>query len=74
MDSELHTMNLTDKNRGYFNYDRLRQTQPGTVFVNVVLTPHNAFNTIEAVVRKSEQSIQQVQHFMETGEFLWPVL
>jgi len=128
-------MNLTDKNRGYFNYDRLRQTQPGTVFVNVargelspstdllrllneghlgglgldaydhesalavalrtgqssedeqvkatlslvnkdnvILTPHNAFNTVEAVARKSEQSIQQMRHFMEAGEFLWPVL
>ena len=40
---------------------------------HVILTPHNAFNTIEAVARKSEQSIEQVRHFLETGEFLWPV-
>jgi D-lactate dehydrogenase len=128
-------MNLTEVNRGYFTYDRLKQCAPGTVFVNVargelspatdllewveggfaggvgldaydhesalavalrtgqscgdeqvkatlclakkdqvILTPHNAFNTSEAVARKSEQSIQQVRQFIETGKFLWPVL
>jgi D-lactate dehydrogenase len=40
---------------------------------NVICTPHNAFNTREAVERKSEQSIQQFQHLQATGEFLWPV-
>ena len=40
---------------------------------NVICTPHNAFNTQEAVERKSEQSIQQFQHFQATGTFLWPV-
>ena len=28
-------MNLTAENRGYFSYDRLKQTRPGTVFVNI---------------------------------------
>lgn len=40
---------------------------------NVILTPHNAFNTVEAVDRKARQSIQQVQHFLAHGAFLWPV-
>ncbi len=40
---------------------------------NVVCTPHNAFNTREAVERKSEQSMRQFLHFSRTGEFLWPV-
>ncbi len=40
-------------------------------YPNVILTPHNAFNTQEAVRRKSEQSIQQIEHFLEQGEFLW---
>ena len=40
---------------------------------NVILTPHNAFNTIEAVRRKSEQSVQQIRHFIQTGAFIWPV-
>lgn len=40
---------------------------------DVLLTPHNAFNTLEAVERKSEQSIRTLVHFRETGEFLWPI-
>jgi D-lactate dehydrogenase len=38
---------------------------------NVILTPHNAFNTIEAVRRKSEMSVQQVRHFLQHKDFLW---
>jgi len=38
---------------------------------NVILTPHNAFNTREAVERKAEQSARQVGHFLEQGRFLW---
>ena len=40
---------------------------------NVILTPHNAFNTIEAVRRKSEQSVQQIRNFIATGSFIWKV-
>ena len=40
---------------------------------NVLFTPHNAFNTRESVVRKSEQSIQQIEHYFKTGQFIWPV-
>ena len=40
---------------------------------DVLLTPHNAFNTIEAVERKSEQSIRTLLQFRKTGQFLWPV-
>jgi D-lactate dehydrogenase len=40
---------------------------------NVILTPHNAFNTAEAVERKAEQSVQQIEHFLKQGKFLWPV-
>ena len=38
-----------------------------------ILTPHNAFNTAEAVRRKSEHSVQQIVAYRERGEFLWPV-
>lgn len=38
----------------------------------VILTPHNAFNTLEAVERKSELSVQQIVHFMQQGVFRWP--
>lgn len=36
---------------------------------NVILTPHNAFNTAEAVERKAEQTVQQVEHFLKFGQF-----
>jgi len=42
-------------------------------FENVILTPHNAFNTAESVSRKSIQSAQQVRHFFEQGSFIWNV-
>ncbi len=38
-----------------------------------LLTPHNAFNTAEAVRRKSAHSVQQIATYRERGEFLWPV-
>ena len=40
---------------------------------NVILTPHNAFNTAEAVERKAEQTIHQIDEFLKTGKFVWPV-
>ena len=40
---------------------------------NAICTPHNAFNTIEAVERKSIDSAQQCLHFSMHGRFLWPV-
>ena len=40
---------------------------------DVLLTPHNAFNTREAVERKAQQSIQALCHFQTHGRFLWPV-
>lgn len=40
---------------------------------DVILTPHNSFNTLEAVERKSEQSIRSLLHFRQVGEFLWPL-
>ncbi len=40
---------------------------------NVILTPHNAFNTFEAVQRKAEQSVQQVLNFLKQRTFIWNV-
>lgn len=42
-------------------------------YPNVIFTPHNAFNTSEAVERKAEQSIRQVLHLLDKGQFLWRV-
>lgn len=41
---------------------------------NVITTPHNAFNTQEAVQRKAAQSIESIVHFMQTGRFTSEVL
>lgn len=38
-----------------------------------ILTPHNAFNTIEAVHRKSEHSVEQIVAWRNERAFLWPV-
>ncbi len=128
------SMNLTDKNHGYFTYDLLKKAKPGAVFVNiargelspasvllrliaegllggvgldvyenegdlavtlrsgitphtpamrsvldlaghenVILTPHNAFNTTESVERKAHMSIEQLGHFLKHKEFIWKV-
>jgi D-lactate dehydrogenase len=125
-------MNLTEENRGYFNYELLSRAQKGSTFVNiargemsplgdlerllsearisglgldvfeeeeslgaalrnpgstltpqaaqvdriltypnVILTPHNAFNSQEALQRKSELTVQQIRHFFKHRDFLW---
>lgn len=40
---------------------------------NVVFTPHNAFNTKEALERKAEQTIESVVSFLTQGIFSFPV-
>jgi D-lactate dehydrogenase len=36
---------------------------------NVLFTPHNAFNTMEAVQRKSRFSVDEVLYFLENKDF-----
>jgi len=40
---------------------------------NVILTPHNAFNTFESVERKSQQTIEQLIFYLENNTFKWHV-
>jgi D-lactate dehydrogenase len=40
---------------------------------NVILTPHNAFNTQEAVERKCSQTMEQLSHYIENKKLKWPV-
>ncbi len=40
---------------------------------DAVVTPHNAFNTAEAVVRKAEHTIQQLEHLIAHGAMKWPI-
>jgi D-lactate dehydrogenase len=38
-------------------------------YPNVLFTPHNAFNTLEAVQRKSQMSINEILHFLKNKDF-----
>lgn len=40
---------------------------------NVILTPHNAFNTVESTERKSADSARELVHFFAHGKFATPV-
>ena len=40
---------------------------------NVILTPHNAFNTHEAVIRKAKHTIKQIKSLTEEGKFIWEI-
>ncbi len=40
---------------------------------NVILTPHNAFNTNEATLRKSKQTVDQIKSLIEHGNFIWEI-
>lgn len=125
-------MNLTQENRGLFNYALLRTARKGCLFINVargelaasadierlldegilggvafdvfdgesviadalrentlhpeadrlrnlagrpnvIMTPHNAFNTREALARKADYSVRQILSFMKYGQFEWPL-
>ncbi len=41
---------------------------------NVILTPHNAFNTEESVERKSADTVGNLLSFIKTGNFISPIL
>jgi len=40
---------------------------------NVLLTPHNAFNSREAVQRKAAMSVEQIRYFLRHRDFIWHV-
>lgn len=40
---------------------------------HVITTPHNAFNTVESVERKSIHTAQNVAAFLQKGKFLTPI-
>lgn len=56
------------------NDDEVHATLALSRRTSVIMTPHNAFNTHEAVDRKAAQSISQISHFFKHGSFLWIVL
>ncbi len=53
--------------------DRVMRLHRMMKHYNVLFTPHNAFNTLEAVERKAEMTVQQIHHFRQHTTFLWKV-
>ncbi len=43
-------------------------------FENVILTPHNAYNTHEAIMRILEKTLKNIISFKETGKCIYPVI
>jgi D-lactate dehydrogenase len=42
-------------------------------YPNVLFTPHNAFNSIEALRLKSELTVEQIRYFFKNRDFLWKI-
>jgi len=70
-----HEKELGDALRGHReSSDReVRATQELAKLPNVILTPHNAFNTKESVERKASQTAEQIAEFGKSGNFIWKV-
>jgi D-lactate dehydrogenase len=68
-----HEMELGDSLRAGRTSDdaEVRATLELVQCDNVICTPHNAFNTAEALRRKCEHSVQQIATFRRTGQFEW---
>ena len=45
-----------------------------TQFENVILTPHNAYNTHEAIMRILIKTLKNIISFKETGKCIYPVI
>jgi len=45
-----------------------------TQFENVILTPHNAYNTHEAIMRILMKTLKNIISFKETGKCIYPVI
>jgi len=70
-----HEMNLSVGLRsGLITSDKQVQAiQAMFKMENVILTPHNAFNTQESVERKCRQTMEQLSYYLENKKLKWPV-
>ena len=65
------TLGAALRNPGSAPSEAVQQLKKLAAFPNVILTPHNAFNTVEAVKRKAQMSVRQIRHFLENKDFIW---
>ena len=71
-DQETELANALRKGEG-LKTDAFRATMELARKPNVIMTPHNAFNTHEALEEKCKRTCEQLCHFFRNGRFLWPV-
>jgi D-lactate dehydrogenase len=64
---------VTLRNPGHGTPGRADLVRTLLAYPNVLLTPHNAFNSREALQRKAAYSVEQIRHFFRQGDFIWKV-
>jgi D-lactate dehydrogenase len=64
-----NTLRSSDSN----NNDLIKTVLELSRYPNVILTPHNAFNTSESVERKAKQSVQQIENYLKQKKFIWTI-
>lgn len=61
------------RNRGASHSELAATIDRLLAYPNVLFTPHNAFNSREALRGKAALTVEQVKHFLRHKDFLWKV-
>ena len=61
------------RNRGATNREIAASIDELLSYPNVLFTPHNAFNSREALRGKAALTVEQIKHFLKHQDFLWKV-
>ena len=61
------------RNRSESNSEPAAMIDRMLEYPNVLFTPHNAFNSHEALRGKAALTVEQIKHFIKHGDFLWKV-
>lgn len=61
------------RNQGIISKEEVQATLALSKYDNVILTPHNAFNTHEATDNKAKQTITQLDFYIQNNKLLWPI-
>jgi D-lactate dehydrogenase len=67
------TLAVALRNGDVAGNDQIAIAREMLTYPNVIMTPHNAFNTIEAVERKVQMSIDQILYFLKHKNFEWAI-
>ncbi len=61
------------RNRGASNPELVATIDRLLAYPNILFTPHNAFNSREALRGKASLTVEQIKHFLKHRDFLWKV-